>query len=267
MSIAIKGHDGSLIWLDAVLEFSKQYQSQVTNHPVETGGNITDHVIEQNPKFRIRGVFTDADFNTARPNINLTAAGDGIADEATYKSFLNNTPVYQTPTISFGKNPLVSLLPSSVTQFLGEDSPTVTVYESTKEFTADSCFAYLHEAFKLRKTVTVVYYKPTAYGDNMQIFDDMIITGVSETLDPESGDARYPDITFEKVTFATSQQTNVPKRAVAKAAASKKSKGKVNTKDTTKTYDFVDQQQKERDSLSAKEQAQSDAEKTVKDTK
>lgn len=265
MSVAIRGNGGDLIWLDATLEFSRQYSADVTKHPTETGSNITDHVIMQNPKFRVRGVITDADFNTNRPVSPLgNYSGDELAEQATYTQFLNNTPVFQTPTITFGRNPLTDLLPASVAQVLGTDHPTVQVYENSKAFDSRACFAKLKEMFDLRKTVDVVFYRPS--GD-FEVYNDMIMTGLSETLDADSGDASYPDMTFEHVSYAASATAKIPKNLVKNAASSKKSKGKVQTTNTSKTYDFIEEQQKQNEALSAKDQQQLDAEVTVKDTK
>lgn len=47
------------IELDAVLDEAHEWSAEATSNPVETGAPVTDHVIDQADKLRIRGFVTD----------------------------------------------------------------------------------------------------------------------------------------------------------------------------------------------------------------
>lgn len=47
------------IELDAVLDEAHEWSAEATSNPVETGAPVTDHVIDQSDKLRIRGFVTD----------------------------------------------------------------------------------------------------------------------------------------------------------------------------------------------------------------
>lgn len=47
------------IELDAVLDENHEWSAEATSNPVETGAPVTDHVIDQSDKLRIRGFVTD----------------------------------------------------------------------------------------------------------------------------------------------------------------------------------------------------------------
>lgn len=223
MTIAIKRSNGNLYWFDAVVQYSRSYQNEITKHPVERGRIISDHTIRQNLQFSISGVLTDADFNTTRPQISLgTNNGDELASEATYKSFVNNTPVFQTPTITFGRSPLMDLLPASVAQFLGQDTPTVTVYEQAKARTALSISIDFEEMRDTAELLEIVEYRPDG---TYRVFADCVIKNLAYSFDPDSGDAFYPSLEFEQIRYTTSKTVKLPSTLVKKAVAKKAALG------------------------------------------
>lgn len=235
MSIAIKRASGNLYWFDAVIQYNRSHQNEITRHPVEKGRNISDHTIRQNIQFTLTGVLTDADFNTTRPNIRLgNYSPDELADEATYKSFVNNTPVYQTPTISFGRNPLIALLPSSVSQFLGEDSPTVTLFENDKARSAMSISRDFEEMRDTAELFEVIEYRPDG---SYRVFKDCTLKGVSFNFDADSGDAFYPNLEIEQIRYTTSKYAALPSKLIKKAVSKKATLGNKQTSDTKTTSD------------------------------
>lgn len=232
MTIAIKRSNGNLYWFDAVVQYNRSYQNEITKHPVERGRVISDHTIRQNVQFSIQGVLTDADFNTTRPQISLGATtGDELASEATYKSFVNNTPVVQMPTISFGKNPLAELLPASVIQYLSTDIPTVTVHEQPKARTALSISIDFEEMRDTAELLEIVEYRPDG---TFRVFASCVIKSLSYSFDPDSGDAFYPNIELEQIRYTTSQFAQLPAALIKKAVAKKAALGS-KPAETTKT--------------------------------
>ncbi|TCQ84234.1 phage baseplate protein [Pseudomonas sp. JUb52] len=260
--LAIMSKNNDLIWLDAVLQFDQQYQSTVTNHAVETGVNISDHVIEQNDKFRVRGVITDADFNRDRPQVRFGSLTDEELDqEIRYKAFSNYNPVYDAPRIDMGPPALGISLPASVTQFLGNNTPTVTLTPREAIFPATQVATTLKAMQKSRDVVKVIEYR---HDGSYVLHENLIMTSISDNLDPDSGDAMYPDMTFERVRYANVSTTKIPQQLMKNKVAEKKVKGKVSTRDSAKSDAFVEAQQKENEQLTAKDKLQSDAEAAVK---
>lgn len=51
--------DNITIVFDATTEVTAEYPSKVTQYPVEDGATISDHVINENPKFSVSGIFSD----------------------------------------------------------------------------------------------------------------------------------------------------------------------------------------------------------------
>ncbi|NRH40651.1 phage baseplate protein [Pseudomonas sp. MS15a(2019)] len=260
--LAIMSKNNDLIWMDAVLQFDQQYQSTVTSHAVETGVNISDHVIETNDKFRVRGVVTNADFNLDRPKVRFGSLSDEELDEEIrYKAFSNFNPVYDSPTITMGPPALAGLLPASITQFLGSNTPTVTLTPREMIFPATQVATTLKTMHKSRDLVKIIEYRPD---NSYVVHENLIMTSLSDNIDPDSGDAMYPDMTFERVRYADVSTTKIPQELMKNKVAKKKAKGKVSTKDSAKTDGFITAQQQENETLTAKEKAQSDAEAAVK---
>lgn len=244
MSIAILSGTTDLIFLDATIQWDQTYQANVTSHAVETGVNISDHVIEQNDKFRVRGVLTDADFNHDRPPIRTGLTGTELDDEIRYKQFINYDPVQKSPLISFGPTQLANLLPASATQFLGNNTPTVTMEAQPKTFPAATAMQALKRMHKQRETVKVIEYREDGSG-SYKVYDDLIITSITDNIDPDSGDAFYPDMTFERVRYANSKKVVIPHELMKVPTSQKKAKGHVSTKDKK-----VDRATDEKDDLS-----------------
>ena len=69
MSLAISWgdssiQDGGLIYCDAVTSYTQNYSGQVSKHPIDSGGLVTDHYIKSNPIFTIGAVITGVDIST-----------------------------------------------------------------------------------------------------------------------------------------------------------------------------------------------------------
>lgn len=71
------GNQYGNIELDAMLDESHEWAAEATTSPVELGAPVTDHVIEQSDKLRIKGFVTDAPL-TASPSV--TSRSQGVFD-------------------------------------------------------------------------------------------------------------------------------------------------------------------------------------------
>lgn len=71
---------GLLFVFDAVTEIGIEFPSKVTQYPVEDGSTISDHIINENAKFSVRGIFSDGSANLNPFKGNPQQGGDKVAD-------------------------------------------------------------------------------------------------------------------------------------------------------------------------------------------
>lgn len=67
--------DTTTITLDCVQQFSESHSATVTQHPVETGAAITDHVFLNNTELNMKGVVSD--FSPSPEYITMSSLGSG----------------------------------------------------------------------------------------------------------------------------------------------------------------------------------------------
>ncbi len=234
MTLALKwGEDnteeGGFIYFDATTLYTQNYRGQVTKHPIDAGGTITDHFIKENPVFTISAVITGSDIST---NTYLIQDLDGNAP------FNSQTAPNAVSVNSTNQSVLSKLIPASIGQFLPDTSPEVVM---------DGARADLLEQIRdaLINLVSGVKYndKTGQFDSNIQILkiyefeqillkrilNNIVMTNITFREDANTGYALYCDMTFEQVTFAYLKKTVIPKDVVTslqKKAASKESKGK-----------------------------------------
>lgn len=63
------------IELDAALDENHEWSADATSNPVEEGAPVTDHVIEQSDKLKIRGFVTDSPLNLSQSVSGLVNSG------------------------------------------------------------------------------------------------------------------------------------------------------------------------------------------------
>jgi hypothetical protein len=221
--IALKLESGDVVWMDAVLSFSESYSSSVTKHQIESGSSISDHIIQDNAKFSISGVVTEVDFCKTFDLQKISQ--DVIPNQENIKNL-----EFQPTQVLIGssqQNPLVKLLPSSISQFIGNDSPpevvmgavafeknSTSVYETLKsiingftEVTAD------RKTIKRKQVVSLMEFDTDFTVKNL--FDNCVCTSLSFAQDPESGDAIYPQMSFEQVRFVELMKTTFPTNRIS----------------------------------------------------
>lgn len=242
--IAIKRPNGDLIWLDAVLSFQESYSSAVTKHQIESGSSITDHTIRNNPTFSLSGVVSAVEFNGGVSALEVFAATPAWMEVSTdFGADLEPGYVQIGTSLS---NPLIKLLPDSLRQFVGgDDTPDVAMGTSSgstslKEIkdvlvALNTGFTKYDETKKKYYTdielLTLVEFNSKL--EFVQGYYNCICTGVSFSQDPESGDAIYPQMSFEGVRFVTLTQTKLPdsvSKQVKTKSSDKVQKGGANPK-------------------------------------
>lgn len=230
MSIAIQRQNGDLIWLDAVLSYNKNYSSSISKHPIEDGSSIVDNVSQENPRFDISGIITNADFNSTRPEIT---SDDAKNFELSNRQIYNNQPVpdgkNNGPIIGNKANKFQKYLPGTVTQFLDGQPPSVEVPDFKRPDWVFEVGDIMQDMERNHDLVTILEFEGnTIKRDIKQCY----ITGVSFSENAETGDAFEVSIQLEQVTFVTLRDEKLSGKVVKsfeQKVAKKKNKGNVGT--------------------------------------
>lgn len=219
------------IYFDAVTTYSKDYKGQVTKHPIDGGGNITDHFIKENPVFSISGVVSGAD---------ISATPLMLADYQNRAPTNANSQPAEV-SINSGTSGLQKYLPDSISQFLTIGNPSVQFDESS--FRLDWTEAVEDQLIGLMEGIK--YNDKTSKFDSyiqtveLYVFDeDKVISRIIPNLvmvnfrnkeDVNTGDGLFFDITLEQVTFVTLEKAELPKDVTTplkKKVATTSKKGK-----------------------------------------
>ena len=244
--IALKLESGDVVWMDAVLSFSESYSSSVTKHQIESGSSISDHIIQDNAKFSISGVVSFVDFNKTFDFTRIPT--DAIPDSSNYTNLEFQPTIVNIKTPQ--TNPLTKLLPDSIKQFIGNDSPpdvlmgtlafeksSVSVYETLKsiingftEVTAD------RKTIKRKQVVSLIEFDTDFTVKNL--FDNCVCTSLSFAQDPESGDAIYPQMSFEQVRFVELMKTTFPTNRISSDVKNEGSEKAQKGNQPAKEYDI-----------------------------
>lgn len=229
MSIALQRTNGDLIWFDAILSYGRSFSSTVSKHPIESGASVVDNVTQDNPKFSLSGVISNADFNTTRPIINSAdASAYNMSDRRIYNS--QPIPDGAAPIIGKGASSLLKYLPSSVSQFTGVQPPSVEVPDSQRPdwvFEVEDVITSIERNHEL---VTILDFDNK--GNVRRNINDCYLTNVSFNETPETGDSFDVSLDIEQVTFVTLVETTLSGKtssAVSKETEDKKNKGDVPT--------------------------------------
>ena len=109
---------GGFLYLDAVTAWNRSFTGQVTKHPVDGGGNVTDHYINNNPIYTMSAVISSSDIST-------TSAL--LADSNGNEPYNTVMPPSAVVVGSSDQSLLMRFIPNVVGQFLPATLPDVTV--------------------------------------------------------------------------------------------------------------------------------------------
>jgi hypothetical protein len=234
MTIAIRRENGDILWFDAVEGFDEVLSSMVTKHPIATGSFVADHITKDNPKFTLRGVLSDADFNFNRPQLDYNATLNVIGlgqEEVTFpmngvkKQYTNNTPVDNPVSINSNKNTFKSFLPEAISQFTSTSIPEVVVTEQPKVKSASAVRLDLVRIREMKEEFTLVDYE-----DNLirRSWSGCVLVNLSFSEDADGGDssALFPVMEIEQVVYTNVENVRIKLKPVNKGrqqgAASKR---------------------------------------------
>lgn len=237
MSIALQRSNGDLIWFDAILSYDRSYTSTVSKHPIESGATVVDNVTQENPRFSVNGVISNADFNTTRPIINSAdAKAYGMSDRRIYNS--QPIPDGSAPVIGKGASSLLKYLPSSVSQFTGVQPPSVEVPDNQRPDWVFEVEDILTQIERNHELITILDFDFN--GNVRRNIDDCYVNNVTFNETPETGDSFDVTMDIEQVTFVTLVETKLSGKTsstVSKEAENKKNKGDVPSTETAAADD------------------------------
>lgn len=236
MSLAIRWDDtngGGFIYFDAVTSYAQDYSGKVTAHPIDAGGNVTDHYYKSNPRFKIGAVISGIDISTG------TYLIQDLDGNSPYNSNEAPNPVSVNST---DQSVLQKFLPDSIGQFLPDDSPEVVVDSARTDL-----IEQIRDALIGLTSGELIDPATGQFNPNIQLIDlyeydgtklsrivnRLVMTNVTFRETPDSGYALYCDFSFEQVTFASLKRTVIPQdvqNALKKKASAKNSKGKQDSK-------------------------------------
>jgi hypothetical protein len=227
--IAIKSQEGDVVFFDVVTRYSQSFRSQLTQHPVDGAGTVSDHVVKQNPQVTLSGIISGADFNQSKPqNLseeqrNRLQVGASVIDPASIASIIEIK----------SEDGALNLLPGSVSQFTSNSVPTIENLSEGRGNEKD-VFTLLKGYSDRKEAVNI--YEFDDVGEGMTIVDELpekpsqrvYITNLSKDETAQQGDALTVNMTFQIATVTTLQEEEVPanmRQDVQDQAATGTSKG------------------------------------------
>lgn len=201
--------ESGFIYFDAVTSFTTAYKGSVTKHPIDGGGNITDHFIRDNPQFTLSVVISPYDIST-----NSYLITD-LEDTTPYN-------VREAPTavsVSSDDNMFKKFIPDSIGQWLTDELPEVTVDGARTDYTEQ--IKDLLSGLIQRKQ----YNEKTGQFENIvqhvslyeyfglqlkRITSNLVVTAITFKEDANTGSALYAELSIEQVEYATIRKTVIP---------------------------------------------------------
>lgn len=228
---------GGFLYFDAVTSWDENYSGTATSHPIDSGSNITDHYVSNNPTFRMSAVISSTDISTSVGNIQ-NSNGD-----VPYNVEIEPFPV---TVVNSGDSLLTRFIPNVIGQFIPDRIPEVQMDvregDSTEEIRSILTNLQSGRGFNLVSGKFETAIRPiTLYEtESLNLLGKKLPTGNSFLVitdmqfkeDVDSGYALYVDITFEQVSFTTLERTTLSSdtsQPFKKKAASKESLGKVSS--------------------------------------
>lgn len=240
---------GGFLYFDAITSWNRSFTGNTTKHPVDSGGNVTDHYINNNPVFTMSAVISGTD---------LSISTSSLQNELGDIPYNARTAPSEVVVGSEDQSLLMRFIPNVINQFLPDTIPDIVMDDFRGDTSEDiqdiltnlqSGEGYNQLTGQFETLIRpVVLYETNGFlslvrklpADNNSY---LVITSINFREDAESGQALYADITLERVRFANLKKVQLPpdlvQTPVKKKAASKKSLGKCDStqKDTSTSTD------------------------------
>lgn len=206
MTIALKSENGDFIYFDVVTQYSQNFPSQISQHPVDGAGVISDHVIKHNPRMQITALISGADFNSTKPDL--------IAEDRTLLGVNNVVSLNEvaTPiTVSYDRNPN-NLFPDVIGQLFTDTLPEISgIVEGRNSSYSEKVIFTRLQQFYVDKVRTTVYEFDE--GTIVEEILDMYITNISAKESSENGDALVVTVSLEQAQITSLLEEELPEDA------------------------------------------------------
>lgn len=213
MSLAIKFGNflddkpttSGFVYIDAVLNYSRDFKGQLTSHPIGSGSNISDHFIRSNPTYSFSGVISGADISRGT---YLIKDLEGVTSPS-------NTHL-DIPQVQIqSSNKLLSLIPQTISSFFVDAESSVRVDTSVKRQTLEEIRIILERLFDSSNSSPFIVKLFEYEGSKVtKLIDNLVCTSLSFREDAESGYALYVDMTLEQATFTALKTTKLSKKDI-----------------------------------------------------
>lgn len=227
MALALLFPDDSVLYLDAVANYSKSYTSNISNHPIDASLNtITDHVSKSNPTITIRGVISAADFHSTDQRDPQLLDSTEFAIDSEYNAPVNGVEISQ-------RSNLLDFLPGSIQQFLGSTNPSTVSLDQFRGYSHQAARDKLNRAWENSERLTLLDYDYdlfTGRSVSVRSFSNVIIERFQDNEDVETGDSLEFSLSLKKVRIAYVKETDVqinqqPSSDVADETAAESNEG------------------------------------------
>lgn len=203
--IILKNDTGDFIYFDVVTQYSRSFGSQVSAHPVDGSGVVSDHVTKSNPRIQLVGSISGADFNSGKPN-NLPAEQRNFIG---IDQIVVPADIAQEISIRSENSPL-DFAPDVVGQFFTDSLPQVNgISEGRDSLYAETILYNVLKSFYDNKVKLTLYEFDEGIVSSDPI-EDVFITSLNINETVSSGDSFSFDITLEKVTFSNLLEEDIP---------------------------------------------------------
>lgn len=207
MALALLFEDTSVLYLDAVTNFTKSYSSRLSQHPIDKSANVTHHVAKDNPTYSIKGVISAADFHNFRAPLEGSVIGN-------YQSPVES-PVSLTEIIT--QDSSMSMLPGSIQQFLSSTDETQVTTDNFRGYIHQAARDRLESAWENSEVISILDYDfdiSTGRSSAVRLKKDLLIQNLTDNEEVMTGDSFDFTITFQKARFAFLKETDINVTAV-----------------------------------------------------
>lgn len=202
--IILKNDLGDFIYLDVVTQYSRSFKSQVSQHPVDGSGTVSDNVTIQNPRLQIVGNITGADFNSGKPQLSPEdRAFVGI------NQIVVESDIASIIEVNYDNNPS-NLFADVSREFFSDSLPEIeNLNEGRDAVYSEKVLFEILKKFQRRKEKLSVYEfdNNTVSG---QPIENVFIVNLSVNETATTGDALAFDITLEQVTISNLLREEIP---------------------------------------------------------
>ena len=241
MALALLFEDDSVLFMDAVTNYSKGRSSNISNHPIDSASVISDHVSKNNPVFTIRGLISAADFQTTDQRDPQLLDSTEFTIDSEYNNPANGAEITQ-------RSNLLDFLPGSIQQFLGSTNPSTVSLDQFRGYSHQAARDKIERAWENSERLTLLDYDFdifTGRSVSVRSFDNLIIERYDDNETVDTGDALEFTLTFRKIRIAYIKEIDVrinqqPAASVADETAAENNRGDQSQSEGEETEYFAD---------------------------